>query len=128
MLNVTRKIVKKDRRTIIWQVCFLLSLPPLCQLPACGVGACRGELIAVIEKNRIISCLYITELILSINTAIYIFDINCQLFSRCPRKIRTKDRKIHLRVLDVESEQPGFECWFCQILCELPRPCDPPGP
>lgn len=119
---MTRKIVKKDGDTTIWQVCFLLSLPPRRQLPDCGVGARRAELIAVIEKNRTVPGLYIIELMLSVSTAIYIFDINCQLFLPCLRKIRTEDRKVHLRVLDVESEQRGFECWFCHILGELRRP------
>ena len=57
-----------------------LALKSPCNHPLRGVGACRAELIAVIEKNRIIPCLYILELILSIRTVAYIFDINCQLF------------------------------------------------
>ena len=118
---------QKDEDTIIWQVCFLPSLPRLPQPPACGVGACRAKLTAVTEKNRIILCLSITELIPSIKIATYIFDINCQLSFLCLGKIRTKDRSIHPGVLGVDSDQPGFESWFYQIPCDIYSPCDPRG-
>lgn len=56
----------------------LSSLP--CQLAACGISIHGAEPVSVIERNRIIPCLYIIELGLSINLTTCIFSISCQLF------------------------------------------------
>lgn len=102
----------------------MVTLPPASpssffpRLPVWWREAHTAKLISVLEQNRSIPCLCITQCLLPINMAACIFSSHCQSSLLCPEVNRARGRENRLTGV----RPVGFESWLCWVLCDIHKP------